>query len=203
MQKTRSDLSLRARSLPAPPNEDPSPTFLSLPFTGTSFYAVRRAAAKIGIRMVSKSSNTIGSQLCSQVKHHHPLSQQSDVIYSIRCGCGSRYVGESDRELKTRVKEHETGWKDAKEGKKTRAAASSAFRTHVGCQPDFEGAEVLFREKHHRLRLLTESACIRTYGQRETILVSPNDANINRNSGTLLSDRWLPVIQSAFYVNTE
>jgi hypothetical protein len=203
MQRTRSHLSLKARALSAPPNQDPEPNFISIPFTGPIFYAVKRAATKINTRMVSKSSNTIGSQLCSQVKHRLPLLQQSNVVYSIRCECGGRYVGESERELQVRVKEHETGWNDARANKKTKAVGSSAFGAHAACKPDFEGVEVLFREKNHRLRLLTESACIRTFGQRETILVSPNDANINRNSGTLLSDRWLPVIKTAFTVNTE
>ena len=75
-------------------------------------------------------------------------------------------------------------------------AASSAFSTHRDCTPSFDDVKILNRAAHHQMRLLLESAYIRTVGRRQTVLVSPNDSNVNRNSGTLLQDRWLPVIRS-------
>ena len=53
---------------------------------------------------------------------------------------------------------------------------------------------MLGREKHTRLRLLLESAKIRTLGRFQTILVSPNDEAINRQSGAMLDDLWLPLL---------
>ena len=74
-------------------------------------------------------------------------------------------------------------------------ANASAFSTHRDCTPAFDYAKILNRACHHQMRLLLESAYIRTVGRREAVLVSPNDANVNRNSGALLQDRWLPIIR--------
>ena len=101
------------------------------------------------------------------------------------------YIGETDRELQTRVKEHQDSWAG---GVRSRSA-TSAFSTHRTCTPAFDRAEVLHHASHPQLRLLLESAYIRTVGRRETVLISPNDANVNRNSGTRLQDRWLPIIR--------
>ena len=61
--------------------------------------------------------------------------------------------------------------------------------------PAFKEIEIIGRETNNRLRLLTESANIRTMAGRETIIPSKNDEVINRNSGTLLPDTRLPVLK--------
>ena len=172
-----------------PPEAGPKPIRLSVPFIGQSFFALRRVAAKVGLQLVSRSLATLGGRLCSSFKHRLPKFQRPNSVYSIRCSCGQRYVGESLRELGTRIDEHRRGWAGRK--------ATYAFGTHHQCQPDFEGAEILATESHSRLRLLLESSYIRTIGQRETIIVSPQDLSANRNAGTELNDRWLPIIQAA------
>ena len=198
LQKTTADLQLKARALPAPAGTGahPPPVRLSVPFAGSCFYQLRRAASKIGIQLVSKPPMTIGSVICSKAKHHLPQQQQSNVVYRIECSCKVDdepviYIGETDRELETRVREHRESWTGAVRSK----AASSAFSTHRDCTPSFDDVKILNRAAHHQMRLLLESAYIRTVGRRETVLVSPNDSNVNRNSGTLLQDRWLPVIR--------
>ncbi|KAF0309942.1 hypothetical protein FJT64_018981 [Amphibalanus amphitrite] len=105
IQKTRTDLRLKARALPAPPsaNSHPAPVRVSVPFAGPLFYQLKREASKIGIQLVSKPSVTIGSLLCSKAKHHLPKLQQSNVIYRIECSCQVDgdpmvYIGETDRE---------------------------------------------------------------------------------------------------------
>ena len=199
LQKTRSDLKLKARALPPPPDSGlpAPPTRLSVPFAGPSFYQPKRAASKIGIQLVSKSACTVGAVLCSKAKHHLPTQQESNVIYRIECSCNVDgepvvYIGETDRELATRVREHRESWTGAVRSK----AKTSAFSTHRNCTPAFDSTKILNRATHHQMRLLLESAYIRTVGRREAVLVSPNDANVNRNSGALLQDRWLPIIRS-------
>ena len=134
--------------------------------------------------------------LCSKIKHHLPKQQESNVIYRIDCSCRVNgdpvvYIGETDRELGIRVREHRESWS----GVVCSKANSSAFSSHRDCTPHFDDAKILNRATHHQMRLLLESAYIRTAGRRETVLVSPNDANVNRNSGSLLQDRWLPIIR--------
>ncbi|KAF0314113.1 hypothetical protein FJT64_015405 [Amphibalanus amphitrite] len=198
IQKTRTDLRLKARALPAPPsaNSHPAPVRVSVPFAGPLFYQLKREASKIGIQLVSKPSVTIGSLLCSKAKHQLPKLQQSNVIYRIECSCQVDgdpmvYIGETDRELGTRLREHRESWTGAVRSR----ANTSAFSTHRDCSPAFDAIKILNRASHHQMRLLLESAYIRTVGRREAVLVSPNDANVNRNSGALLHDRWLPIIR--------
>ena len=74
LQKTTADLQLKARALPAPAGTGAHlpPVWLSVPFAGSCFYQLRRAASKIGIQLVSKPPMTIGSVICSKAKHHLP-----------------------------------------------------------------------------------------------------------------------------------
>ncbi|XP_043239001.1 uncharacterized protein LOC122390303 [Amphibalanus amphitrite] len=191
LRRTEKDLQLKARALPSPPNPSPlpAPVRLSVPFAGPCFYQLKREANKIGIQLVSKPSQTIGTLLCSQAKHRLPKQQESNVIYCIECSCRVEgdpvvYIGETDRELGTRVREHRESWA----GSVRSRANASAFSTHRDCTPAFDDAKILNRACHHQMRLLLESAYIRTVGRREAVLVSPNDANVNRNSGALLQD---------------
>ena len=185
-------LKLKARALPDRNPPDP-PIRVFVPFIGKAFYALQRSGRKIGIQFVAKSSCTISSLLCSRAKHRLSKEQESGVVYSIRCQCGSVYVGESGQELQMRMAQHRTQFNTG--------SNQSAFHGHVDCKPAYDPVTrkcfdpksdsigILAREQHNRLRLLTESALIRTIGGRETILVAPNDANVNRNSGTLLDER--------------
>ena len=198
IKKAQADLKLKARALPSPPSSTSpaAPVRVSVPFAGSCFYQLKREASKIGIQLVSKPSLTIGSLLCSKAKHHLPKLQQSNVIYRIECSCQVNgdpvvYIGETDRELGTRVREHRESWAGAVRSR----ANTSAFSAHRDCSPAFDDVKILNRANHHQLRLLLESAYIRTVGRREAVLVSPNDANVNRNSGALLHDRWLPIIR--------
>ncbi|KAF0310579.1 hypothetical protein FJT64_018445 [Amphibalanus amphitrite] len=198
IQKAQADLRLKARALPSPPSSTSpaAPVRVSVPFAGSCFYQLKREASKIGIQLVSKPSLTIGSLLCSKAKHHLPKLQESNVVYKIECSCQVDgdpvvYIGETDRELGTRVREHRESWTGAVRSR----ANASAFSAHRDCSPAFDEVKVLNRASHYQMRLLLESAYIRTVGRREAVLVSPNDANVNRNSGALLQDRWLPIIR--------
>ena len=164
--------------------------------------------------MVSKSICTLGSRHCSAQKNKLHKNQQSDLVYGIDCTCGALYVGETGQELSDRIGSHERDWRKAKEeltarrfleemafpegegAAPRRTATGSVFATHPDCYPGFsmDAVSVLGREKHNRLRLLLESAKIRTMGRYQTILVSPNDEAINRQSGVMLDDLWLPLL---------
>ena len=155
---------------------------MGFPFFGKHFYAFRRLAARIGIRIVARPGNTLASLVCSKQKYRLPRLQESGVVYSIQCECGHVYVGETGRELGHRVREH-------------RLSPSSAFRAHPSCNPNYDDVQLLCREPHPRLRLLLESAMIQTLGASRTIMDSPNDAKLNRNAGTLLEDIWFSILR--------
>jgi hypothetical protein len=143
---------------PAEVEEKEGHVFVSAPYCGPLFHRLRQEARKVGVRLVSKSSVTIGSKLVSRIKFRPPEEQRSNVVYSVKCSCGARYVGETSQELQSRIKEHRRSFQ-LNDGK-------SALSSHQGHDPDWEGVQVLAQESHHRRRLLKESAFIRTYGKR-------------------------------------
>jgi hypothetical protein len=184
MRETLQRIELKARALPY--HQPRAPMTVSFPFFGNQFYALRRLAARIGIRIVARPGKTLSSLLCSKQKYRLPRLQESGVVYSIQCECGHLYVGETGRELSHRVREH-------------RLSPSSAFRAHPSCNPNYEEVQILCREPHPRLRLLLESAMIRVLGTSHTLMDSPNDQKLNRNAGTILEDLWLPALHR-FYL---
>lgn len=194
IKKCFASLELKKKALPAPPSLVPAQPVIrvSLPYTGNSFHQLKRAAVAIGMELVAKPLSTLGSIIASKAKHRLSDEQTSGVVYAIRCDCSTSgisniYIGETERELQTRIKEHQDGWR--------KGSGNSAFGSHQHCQPNFDQSIILARQPHKRLRLLYESAYIRVGGRRETIIVSPNDASINRNSGTIFDQRFLPLVQ--------
>ena len=101
------------------------------------------------------------------------------------------YIGETDRELHSRVQEHLNSWK----GKVPSKLTSSAFSKHRLCTPDFKNVGILNHAAQHQMRLLMESAYIQSAERREIVLISPNDASVNRNSSALLNEKWLPIVR--------
>ena len=57
------------------------------------------------IRTVFRTINTLG-RILTRVKDPIPPEERPGVIYKIKCICGDFYVGETGRNLTTRVKEH-------------------------------------------------------------------------------------------------
>jgi hypothetical protein len=192
--KTFAKLQLQKSALPAPlAPKPPEPIRISIPYTGNLYYQVRRLALPLGIDVVAKPHSSLASILLSRSKHHLPKDQLSDVIYAIQCSCEvegkpSWYIGETEREVGTRMKDHKEAWLK-------RQANKSAFGEHHQCEPHFADYKVLASQSNHRLRLLTESAFIRAVESSSSVMVSPQDAAVNRNSGTMLNDRWIGLLK--------
>jgi hypothetical protein len=178
----------RAHIHPKPTLGREDTIFFSIPFVGPTFHRLRKEAAKVGIRLVSRTSNTLGARLNPKLKAPTPHLEKADVVYQINCSCGAIYVGETGQELQSRVGQHRAAHR--------RQDPRSAFGlpAHVDCQPDFDGVQILAQEPHQRLRLLKESALIRT--ATGEVIRAPNDDALNRNAGVLLPDRWLPALSA-------
>ena len=66
---------------------------------------IRKACEKSNLKVVFKSGPTLRS-LLTKVKDPLPKEKLAGVVYQIPCQCGTVYVGETERHLETRVKEH-------------------------------------------------------------------------------------------------
>jgi hypothetical protein len=176
------------RDVRQPPAESPEEQgfYLSVPFSGPEFYQLRRAARRVNVRLVSKPAETVGSLLCSKAKHRLPPLQQPNVVYGIKCSCGAVYVGQTERELGTRVSEHERDWSQRKGGS---AFGVEPHRHHL---PDFENPLILFTEPRYHRRLLAEGSFIQ--GLK---LLRNEVIEANRNDGLQVDNRWAPLLAEA------
>ena len=119
------------------------------------------------------------------MKHKLPLRQQSGVVYQIQCSCGQRYTGESEREVWTRVSEHQTDY--------TNNAPAKAFSRHLEHTPDFDGFKLLSSEPRTDLRRIQEAIFI--VQDKGYVIESQSDWKTNKNLGADYSPVWTEVVE--------
>ena len=137
------------------------------------------------IKVAFKASNTLRQKLV-RLKDPLSTSELSDCVYRLQCAdCEACYVGQTARQLDTRMKKHERCAK----GKPTNAASlnklenDSAIAAHAllnDHQVEFERPNVMkhgFRS--YKERLLTEALLIHN---------TPNA--VNRSDGLDISPIW-------------
>ncbi len=76
-----------------------------IPYVSGVSERIRKACEKYNLKVVFKSGPTLRS-LLTRVKDPLPKEKLAGVVYQIPCQCGKVYVGETQRRLETRVKEH-------------------------------------------------------------------------------------------------
>ena len=162
---------------------------LAIPFTGPLFYKLRHLAKQLNINLITASSPTLASKLCSRVKFPVEDKDKSGVVYSIRCSCGGTYTGESGRTLGVRTQEHTNDWKKGRVG--------SPWASHSSHQPNFQEPTILGLEKKWWKRRIKEALAIKACHNNIT---NPNDAN--RNKSVTLGEEWdvlIPFIKKQLY----
>ena len=79
---------------------------ITLPYVGPMTQAVARNIRKTGVMVHTKPCNTIRERLVHP-KDKLPTLDQAGVVYKINCDtCDASYVGETERKLSARFKEH-------------------------------------------------------------------------------------------------
>ncbi|BHF60453.1 hypothetical protein SprV_0100341800 [Sparganum proliferum] len=134
------------------PNRTDTKSCRALPYVKNVSEAVGRLLPPLGVGVAHRPEATIRRQL---MKPKDPLPRQetSGVVYRIWCSCGeSNYVGETGRQLRTRMAEHAAAVR--------RNDASSQVAAH-STRPDhtfkFDEAEILARGDNRVSRELLES----------------------------------------------
>ena len=80
--------------------------FVILPYIGPTTDAIARVIRKTGIQVHSRPYNTIRNRLVHP-KDKIKNDEKAGVVYHIKCGdCDVTYVGETERRLNKRIKEH-------------------------------------------------------------------------------------------------
>ena len=75
---------------------------------------IQKVLKPFNIYLSNQSSHTLESQLI-KLKDKIPIKEKTDVVYRINCNdCDRKYIGETGRNLKTRLSEHQ---RDIRKGK--------------------------------------------------------------------------------------
>ncbi|BHF80201.1 hypothetical protein SprV_0702332500 [Sparganum proliferum] len=134
------------------PNRTDTKVWRTLPYVKNVSEAVGRLLAPLGIGVAHRPEATIRRQL---MKPKDPLPRQetSGVVYRIWCSCGqSNYVGETGRQLQTRMAEHAAAVR-----RNDASSQVAAHSTGSGHTFKFDEAEILARGDNRVSRELLES----------------------------------------------
>ncbi|BHF80878.1 hypothetical protein SprV_0702400600 [Sparganum proliferum] len=134
------------------PNRTDTKVWRALPYVKKVSEAVGRLLTPLGVGVAHRPEATIRRQL---MKPKDPLPRQetSGVVYRIWCSCGqSNYVGETGRQLQTRMAEHAAAVR-----RNDASSQVAAHSTGSGHTFKFDEAEILARGDNRVSRELLES----------------------------------------------
>nr|VZI31457.1 unnamed protein product [Spirometra erinaceieuropaei] len=140
------------RKMDERPNRRDTKVWRALPYVKNVSEAVGRLLAPLGVGVAHRPEATIRRQL---MKPKDPLLRQetSGVVYRIWCSCGqSNYVGETGRQLRTRMAEHAAAVR-----RNDASSQVAAHSTGSGHTFKFDEAEILARGDNRVSRELLES----------------------------------------------
>ena len=139
---------------------------------------IKKLCKSKGIQVHFKGSSTLRTQLVNP-KEKDPKAQKSGIIYHYKCphiNCHDAYIGESDRALGERIKEH-------------LKAPSPIFHhsSTTGHSLDPDNFSIIHKEVHSQCRTI-----------KEAVFICVNDLTFNRNLGKYqLLHVWDSMLQAS------
>jgi hypothetical protein len=160
-----------------------------LPYRYDTSEQIQRILQKSNIRTVFKADNTLHRNLV-HLKDRIPTRDKTDCIYKISCAeCPQCYIGQTSRELKTRITEHQRCSRNPPKNQReleklerdSAIAAHALFEDH---KIDFENPQIV----QHGFKNFSERITA------ETVHMISNKSNINRGLSINLSPIWCDLI---------
>ena len=145
---------------------DRKPVFLRLPFYGEKSSSWLRADVSRAVNSTFYAAKPIILFQCNRIPKASPKDPISNkgsfgVIYKFTCGCGDSYIGRTNRDLETRIKEHIPQWLlVGKYGK----AQTSITRHCLTCNVD----KSTLRQ---RFKIIAKSKCHKTLSILEALYI--------------------------------
>ena len=158
-------------------NDTEKPPIAFLPYVAGVSERIRKVCRDFNIKTVFRSGPTLRN-LLTKVKDPLPIDKQSNVVYEVPCTCRKVYIGETQRRLGTRIKEH----KDACVKNLTDKSAIAEHARTNDHPINWTERKILQRANRAMELVLKESLSIRT---------TPEDTRFNRDSGYELPDCWI------------
>ena len=128
------------------------PTRISAPYINGTSEKLNRILKPYNIQLASKPSTTLKSKLCN-LKDKRSTMEKKNIVYEVPCKqCPGRYVGETGRQLETRIHEHKNAV-----NKKHQNSLLYQHSDNTGHNIDFGNVKVLDSAKNLGQRMLLES----------------------------------------------
>ena len=163
------------------PDRDTTPKkkgHITLPYVGVMSDTIARLIRKTGVAVHMKPYNTVRSQLVHPKDKVAP-QDKTGVVYRIQCGdCPASYVGETERNLGKRVKEH------------SYRGTSSAFEEHCTSHKHSINTVGKVNIPDSQVAVLHQEPDWFRRGVAEAIHIMREDPTLNRDKGR----HTLPVI---------
>ena len=138
-------------NVPATSN-DTQQIYISAPYIQRTSERVSRIFKKYNVNIAHKPTRTLKTELC-HLKDHRPVSERAGVVYKVDCSdCDAVYVGETGRQVKDRMREHQRDIVTQKRVSKVYNHVSD-----TGHDFDFDNVKVLDNCSHYKVRLHLES----------------------------------------------
>jgi hypothetical protein len=139
--------------------------------------AIKRPDTLVGYRCIKKLNNFIKVQ-----KDRNDCPKNSNVIYKLNCNdCDATYVGQTKRQLGTRLKEH-------KNNIKLDSAKHSVVTEHILNEQhtfDWDNTKIMDHEKNYHKRLISEMIHIKE---------QKNGLNLNKDT-ELLDSSYFDILK--------
>ena len=141
---------------------------VTIPYIKGPSEVAARILRKNGVSVAHKPNNTLHGTL-TKLKDQVAPTEQAGVVYNINCSdCSRHYVGETGKKLSTRLSEHQRAV--------NREDQSSAIYQHCKQQQhrmDWQGAEVVYKERNKGNRLFLEAWASDKEGINRSITLNP------------------------------
>ena len=148
-------------------------------------YFAKNTNGKIKVRVIH---DTFKLKSFFRVKEGQALLHRSNVVYHIHCSCGSNYIGETARNLLTRLNEHNPGSKKCKNTDVTNHLYENSDH-----KIDFAKPKILGTARNRTKLFILETLSIDK--------LKP-DINVDQSSITLyLFNTWLFFVFSSFLIH--
>ena len=160
------------------PISDGKQPYVSIPYIPGVSERISRVFKKYDVKVAHQPTRKLRNELC-HLKDQRPVQERAGVVYKIDCGdCNAKYVGETGRQVKDRMTEHQ---RDIANKKKASKVYEHVSRT--GHNFKFDNVSVLDNCSNKKTRLHLES--IHTYQQNNSI-----------NRSLILNSAYQPLFES-------
>ncbi len=158
------------------PTEGQLPFRWCIPFVEGVSEKLSRIAKSFGVKTFFSACPTVSSNLV-KMKDPVPNESKAGIVYCMKCSCGKCYIGQTGRQLNSRLNEHKIAIRKKDDKNAMAVHLKNADPLH---QVTLEETTVLHQEKHWRKREIKEGLYIKMHA----------NSLVNGNEGSEISDIW-------------